>query len=253
MSIEACGYKNPGRSEIIDYWARDFLDCSAHDVTGSSRRKWNVDCVAQSIRTAYLASCSGSWEQPSLVRRDVQDIGVVPKDRLSPVPVMDVPIDDEHALSDIGESSSSDCDVVEEAEPERAIAQGVMARGASGDERHPVRLVSQFLDRRQAGSCGLAGRVPRFGSGVSVGVKISAAALAEHLQLVEIARCMHPAELCPIRGKCGHDVKIGAQAQVLDAGHGGGNSFRSFGMADSVVTELTGRLADDQQDVTPVG
>jgi hypothetical protein len=235
MSIEACGYKNPGRSEIIDYWARDFLDCSAHDVTGSSRRKWNVDCVAQSIRTAYLASCSGSWEQPSLVRRDVQDIGVVPKDRLSPVPVMDVPIDDEHALSDIGESSSSDCDVVEEAEPERAIAQGVMARGASGDERHPVRLVSQFLDRRQAGSCGLAGRVPRFGSGVSVGVKISAAAL------------------CPIRGKCGHDVKIGAQAQVLDAGHGGGNSFRSFGMADSVVTELTGRLADDQQDVTPVG
>ena len=92
-----------------------------------------------------VRAAAAGIERP-LVERDEEDAVVVPEDRLGPVPVMDVPVDDRHALEPelaLGDARR-DGDVVEDAEAHRAPGERVVARRPHEREAAAQRR----LDRR---------------------------------------------------------------------------------------------------------
>src|SRR4029450_5387471 len=72
---------------------------------------------------------AGARVERPLVERDEEDAFVVAKDRLRPVPVMDVPVDDRDSFDPerILRGARRDGDVVEETEPHRATRQRVVS------------------------------------------------------------------------------------------------------------------------------
>ena len=94
------------------------------------------------------------------MQRDEENGVVVLEDRLRPVAVVDVPVEDRHPLdAELRlRPPRRDRNVVEEAEPHRAVPQGVVPRGTDdGETATPDRLdgsaggqQSRFVARRRA-------------------------------------------------------------------------------------------------------
>jgi hypothetical protein len=81
------------------------------------------------------------------VKREEEKIAVILEEVLSPISVMDVPIEDGNALQPLRctERGGSDGDVVEQAESHRALVLRVVARGADERETGPKLAASDAL------------------------------------------------------------------------------------------------------------
>jgi hypothetical protein len=132
------------------------------------------------------------------------------------------------------------------------MAQGVMPGWADGDKGLTVVGSAQGIDGHQPGPGGLASNGPRVRRGVGVGIEIASTPLAEGGQLFEIGDVVHPTQLGQTRGFGLHDLEIGTETKVLDAGHHGPNPFWSFGMSAPNVSHVSGGPADDQHGATDV-
>ena len=68
--------------------------------------------------------------------RHVEHPGVVVEDVLRAIAVMDVPVDDRHALALLGQMRRSDGDIVEQTEAHRPVGHGMVPGRATGREGH---------------------------------------------------------------------------------------------------------------------
>ena len=88
-----------------------------------------------------LLGRAASRVERALVRRRVQELRVVVEDRLGPVAVVHVPVDDRDALREAGpaQCDRGDRDVVEQAETRGATCRCVVAGRARHREANPNR------------------------------------------------------------------------------------------------------------------
>jgi hypothetical protein len=93
------------------------------------------------------------------VDRDEQDARVAAEDLVGPVAVVDVPVEDQHALGAVRRRRMARRDrrVAEEAEAHRAVGLGVVARGTQRREAGGGLAGQQRVDERDAA----AGRAQR--------------------------------------------------------------------------------------------
>ena len=127
------------KSSIVS--AGHLVECGAEHVARCARWQRHVEGQAGSPGTADLVGAARSGEQRVLVGRDVEDVGVVPEDRLRAVAVVHVPVDDQDPLTQCGARGGGNGHVVDEAEAHRPVGRGVVARrphGHEGDARRPA-------------------------------------------------------------------------------------------------------------------
>ena len=84
--------------------------------------------------------------------RHVQDLGIVPEERLGPVAVVDVPVDDQHPLPGRHQGGGGHGDIVDQAEAHRPVGQGMVARRPGGHKAGAVAPLTQHLDGHQSGA-----------------------------------------------------------------------------------------------------
>ena len=90
--------------------------------------------------------------------RDVENPGIIPKDGLGSVPVMDVPVDDQDPLTFCCKRCRTHGNIVQQAESHCAVCFSVMSRWSHGDEGDTFTLQLQGPDRLEAGTGGSTGR-----------------------------------------------------------------------------------------------
>ena len=82
------------------------------------------------------------------MRRDVEHARVIPEDLLRPIAVMDIPVDDEHALVAFDELSCGDGNVVEETKAHSAVVESVVTRWPRDDEADPLTSALELANNR---------------------------------------------------------------------------------------------------------
>src|ERR1022692_3028395 len=122
----------------------------------------------------------------------------------------------------------------------------MVAGRTSCDERRTVVVSLQLFDGRQPGSSGRSSGEPGVADGVGVRIEVSTTCLAEGGQLIEVAGSVNPSELPTIDGRPVHDPEVGAEMEVIDAGHHRAYPSRPFGVAGPMMFRLTDWSADDQ-------
>ncbi|MFZ0248715.1 MAG: hypothetical protein WAL61_02120, partial [Acidimicrobiales bacterium] len=128
MSIEATRHQNPIWSEVIDHRGRDLLKGALHDVSCGTPWQRDVDGEPHSVGTSNFLASSRTREQRPLMGRDIENAGVIPEDGLGAIPVMDVPVDDQHPLTLRRKRCRTHGNVVEQAESHCAVRFCVMTR-----------------------------------------------------------------------------------------------------------------------------
>ena len=103
------------------------------------------------MRTAIVRGAGAGIPRP-LVHRHEVDVRLVLDERLRPVAVVHVPIDDQHALGAVPSPRvvRADRDVAEETEAHRVRAQRVVARRTHGAEAAARSVAEREVDRRRA-------------------------------------------------------------------------------------------------------
>ena len=128
------------------------------------------------------------------MRRDEQDVGVVPEDRLRPVAVVDVPVDDGDALAATAQRRRDDRDVVQQTESHGVIAQRVVTRWSHGDETDGVAMAFHLVDDRETGAGRQLGDRPRVIGRVGVGVERAATLVTEGAETFQVLGVVHARE-----------------------------------------------------------
>ena len=101
----------------------------------------DVHREAPALARADLVGGARAWIKRKLVRRDVEHSRILVEDRLRPVAVVHVDIDNGDALEASGEHRGrGDGNIVEKAEAHRAIRFGVVTRRAHQGEGRLARL-----------------------------------------------------------------------------------------------------------------
>src|ERR1700722_8897991 len=95
----------------------DLLKSTSNNVTGRTSGYWNVDGEADCVGASDFFGLACAREKRPLMGRDVENLGIIPKDGLCPIAVVDVPVDDEHSLALRRQCCRADGNVVEQAEP----------------------------------------------------------------------------------------------------------------------------------------
>ncbi len=116
--------------------------------------------------------------------------GVRLDERLRPVAVVDVPVDDEHAIEMMVAASvmGRDGHVAEETEAHGAIAERVVARRTNGREAAPGASVEGHVDAIEDAADGSRGRRPGSFAGHGIRVEGAAARGNERFDLPDIDR-----------------------------------------------------------------
>ena len=99
VGVEPARNQHPVGSEVLDRASRHLVEGGAHHVARRAGRERHVEREAGSAGTPDLVRAARAGVQRVLVRRDVEDVGVVPEDRLGAVAVMHVPVHDQDPLS----------------------------------------------------------------------------------------------------------------------------------------------------------
>jgi hypothetical protein len=117
--------------------------------------------------------------------------------------MVDVPVDDEDALDPVGGDRvrGGDGEVVEQTEPHRPPALGVMAGRAQGAERRPRLTGEQPVDRVDRPAGGVNGGVERVGARRRVEVDHPPAGRGQRLDRVDVGGGMDALELLAARGR----------------------------------------------------
>ena len=143
-----------GSKEVGDR-EHDVLEQGEPDFLVGAGGNREVDRVALALAGPEVRRGAAARVDPGLVDADEEDVGA-PAERLGgAVAVVDVPVEDEHALGPelADRQLGGDRDVVEEAEAHRPPRFGVVAGGAQRAEADPV-LAAQQRPRHRAGASG---------------------------------------------------------------------------------------------------
>ncbi len=199
MGVKATRDQDPIRREAIDRRLSDLLERALHDVSGRTPWQWDIDRQPNSIGTSHFIGTSGTREKGPLVRRDVKNPGVIPKNGLGSIAVMDVPVDDQYPVAFGCKRCRTHGNVVQQAEPHCAVCFSVMSRWSHGDEGDAFTLQLQGSDRLEAGAGGATGRCEGIRSGIRVGIDVSASLHAKTLQFAEVFDRVHPRQRFEVR------------------------------------------------------
>ncbi len=115
-----------------------------------------VPCGPKAIAGAGFVGLAGAGVEGMAVDAEKADLAVVVKDVLGSGSVMDVPIDDEHAVKLLRGAGvgGGDGNVVEEAKAHRLIGQGVVPGRATEDQGDRIIAGADAVDGGAGGSGG---------------------------------------------------------------------------------------------------
>ena len=177
---------------------------------------------------------------------DVEDVRIIPEERLGAVPVMDVPVDDEDPLPGVDQVGGGHRHIVEEAESHGPVTEGVVAGGPSGDEGDSGAALAELIHRGDPGSGRPPGGIPGGGIGVGIRIQMAAPSGTEALELVEIVGGVDPGQLGRVGRLGGDGSKIAPEMEIADPGHHRVDAGRPLGMLTQLVGLGPGGSGDDE-------
>src|SRR5262245_5225540 len=189
VRVEAGGDEHLFWLESRDRRLHDALERVQVLVVSGPGRERNVE-----RRLGLVVGAARARVEGPLVQRDEEDGPVVLKDRLRSVPVVHVPVDDRHAL-DVAlglQVTSSDGDVVEDAEPHRGVCERVVPGW-------PHEREALLLRRGDRDSRSPEGRVVRRSGGDRVAVEPGR--LGQRAHLLDVVRRVAALDLRARRGR----------------------------------------------------
>jgi hypothetical protein len=182
-----------------------------------------------------------------LVERDVEDARVLAEDRLGPVPVVEIPVDDCDALVavDGAQMAGGDGGVVEEAEA-HGLRRGRVVSGRAdegeaisiGAGRHRVGELDQAPGGEEGGLVGAL-------RGGGVGVDPAAALALRRAHLLDEARAVGGADLV-LAGEAGGDLLEARTSPARDEILEHGDPVGAFGMPGAGIVLAEARVDGDR-------
>ncbi len=128
-------FRHDARGEVFQLSAEERLIIGPR----CTERDWHVASEAETVACAGFVAVAGSRVKGPTMYGEEPNTGVVVKDRLRAVAVVNVPIDDENTLQAQRETRcSGQGNIVEQAKPHRALGERVMSRRA--DEAQCLRI-----------------------------------------------------------------------------------------------------------------
>ena len=156
VRIESARHQYPIGGEVLDHATRFMIQRRAHHVARRSWRQGQIHRQPGCTDTPHLVGASGARIQRVLVSRDVENVGIVPKDRLGAVAMVHIPVEDEDAFTECRARRRRDGDVVHQAESHGSRGRGVMTRWAHRDEGKTFPAALEFCQRLETCPRGLA-------------------------------------------------------------------------------------------------
>lgn len=242
MGVVAGGNQDPIWLKLLNNRCDDSAKGMAIDVATRSGRKRQVDGKAGSRPASHLVNPSAPRVERKLVQRQVEDIGILFKEVLGAVAVMNVKINDGHSLSAVDQVSSRNGDVVEKAKPHRLPRHRMVTRRTNGQEGEVCVTAAKVGDSLNAGTrspqCGIPTRFDR----VRVGVEVAATRPTIGLDRINIRLGVDTKEglgIDPV-GLYGTQINRGA----VQAGHHGLEAFGPLGVLPDGGMHGEGIVAD---------
>ncbi len=187
--------------------------------------------------------------QRMLERRDHQHARIVGEDLLGAVAVVDVEVDHRHALEGVrGERvRHADGDVVEETEPHRAIALGMVSGRPHSAERRRALSPHDQVGREHDGSRRMQRSRQRFRAHRRVGIDVvQPRGRAFLFDRREVPLSMDPRKLLMRRRRGVVVLKVGIEPRADEAVADGQQPVGAFGVIRSHVVQQGRRVADER-------
>src|SRR6185437_5854422 len=193
QGVEAGGDENQIGDESLGGLIDGALELIDVALRRESRGQGDVPDVAQAV----VIGGAAAWIPGPLVHRDEVDALIALDERLRPVPVVDVPVDDEHAVETVTATRvmGSDRHIAEEAEPHSAVAERVVAGRPDRAEAARGASVDGHVDGIQDAAGGRCCRIPGPFAGDGVGVERAAAGGDQLFDVADVNRVVREREL----------------------------------------------------------
>ena len=171
VRVEPGGDDDDVGAERVSDGEEDLVECRSQVRVGPSGGEGDVHRVSGSGPLAGLVGCAGPRIEGVLVHRLVEHVAALPEDGLRPVPVVHVPVEDQHPCrAQRPRRLRGHRRVVDEAEPHHPVRLGVMPRRAHQRKGGPVRAAEHRLHRLDPRARGRQRRVVGAGRGEGVDV-----------------------------------------------------------------------------------
>ena len=194
VRVEAGRDDDQVRAEGLRDGQEDLVEGRAQVGVGPSRGERHVHRVAGAGALARLVGRTGPRVEGELVHRLVEHVAALPERRLRPVPVVHVPVQDEHPrCAERPRRLGRHRGVVEEAEPHHLVRLGVVTGRADQREGRPVASAEHRLHRLDGRACRRQRRVVGAGRGEGVHVDGHVAA-CQPSELLQQLRLVHPGD-----------------------------------------------------------
>ena len=145
MSVVSGADQDPVRIELSDHRDDHPLHRLAVDIPTASGRERQVDDVIGPVLVPILVDPAGSGIERVLVKRQVDQIAGLVERVLGSIAVVDVPIDDRHLVSLVGQKTGGNGHIVEHTEAHGPILEGVVAGRTDGKERSLGRTLTKQI------------------------------------------------------------------------------------------------------------
>ena len=195
VGVEAEGHEHPRGGEALGHRPDDLVERGPVGVARGPGGEREVDGEALAVAGAGLLQPARARVEGRLVGRHVEDAAVGVEGVLGAVAVVDVPVEDRHPLTPIGEGRRAHGHVVEQAEAHGLGVGGVVAGGADDAEGGVGLAPVEAVDGVEAGAGREQGRVPRAGEGGGVVVDPTAALGHEPLEAPDELGPVDPGQL----------------------------------------------------------
>ncbi|MFO0570233.1 MAG: hypothetical protein U0263_31615 [Polyangiaceae bacterium] len=151
MGVEARADERQIRVELLQDGAEDAVEGREVDALVRAMGQGHVHVEARAFAGSDLVGSPRSRIERILVEGDVEDAGIGEEDLLRSVAVVDVPIDDDHALGPVGAGMGrGHGGVVHQAEAHGAVRPGVVARRANERQAIAGLAAEEAVDEGQA-------------------------------------------------------------------------------------------------------
>ena len=164
------------------------------------KRTGKLSVVAQPPPVAGLAGAAAAGIEGPAVNGKEADLRIFPEGGLRPIAVMNVPVDDQHAVEpQLGDRRPGrHRHVVQQTKPHGAVGQGMVARRADQAKRLAVLAADDALGGVANARHRLLRHVIRRRADDRVAFDVAAARLGKRPKLVEVGRRVHPRQPPPI-------------------------------------------------------